>query len=97
MTVNKRAVSGWWDDYKELDLKGGRINFIIEDDEDMIEIFYDDGMLIDIGKPTACDSYCITVVSSNDADGWNNPIAQIDVNYKKDLVSKIQEIIDKFR
>ena len=87
----------WSDDYKNLDLKGGQINFIIEDDEDMIEIFYDDGMLIDIGKPTVCDYYCIIVVSSNDAKGWNNPIAQIDVQHKKDLVSKIQDTIDKFR
>ena len=87
----------WWDDYRSLDLCGGTISFILEDDEDMIEINYADGMLIDVGKPMATNQYCITVVSSNDALGWRNPIQEITVANKEDLFQKMQETIFKFR
>lgn len=87
----------WWDDYQSLNLCNGKIAFILEDDEDMIEIAYDDGMLIDVGKPTSTNHYCITVVSSDDEAGWKNPISEIVVINKQDLVWKIQETILKFR
>ena len=87
----------WYDKYRDLNLCNGRIRFILEDDEDMIEILYDDGMLIDIGKPSSTNSYCITVVSSDDEVGWENPVEEIKVNSKQYLVQKIQETILKYR
>lgn len=93
----KMNTHAWWDDYKGLDLCDGKIIFIIEDDEDMIEITYDDGMLIDVGKPATADYYCITVVVSNNEIGWRNPIAEITVSNKQDLIYKIQETIIRFR
>ena len=87
----------WWDDYQSLNLCGGTISFILEDDEDMIEINYADGMLIDIGKPMSINKYCITVVLSNDELGWKNPIMEITVDNKEDLIWKIQETIFKVR
>ena len=87
----------WWNDYQNLDLCNGHIAFICEDDEDMIEITYDDGMLIDVGKPIATNCYCITVVSSDDEAGWKTPMSEIEVIDKRDLVWKIQETILKFR
>ena len=45
MTVKKPTYK-WYDEYQSLNLCNGRIEFILEDDEDMIEIAYDDGMLI---------------------------------------------------
>ena len=71
--------------------------YVYVDDEDMIEINYADGMLIDVGKPMATNQYCITVVSSNDALGWKNPIQEITVANKEDLFQKIQETVFKFR
>ena len=35
-------MTSWHDDYKKLDLLNGKISFILEDDEDMIEIHYRD-------------------------------------------------------
>lgn len=87
----------WWDDYQSLNLCNGTISFILEDDEDMIEINYADGMLIDVGKPRSTNQYCITVVSSNDEIGWKNPILEITVANKEDLLQKIQETIFTFR
>lgn len=87
----------WWDDYQNLNVCNGEISFILEDDEDMIEINYADGMLIDVGKPMSTNQYCITVVSSDDEAGWKNPLLEITVANKEDLVQKIQEIIFRFR
>ncbi len=87
----------WWNDYQNLDLCNGEISFISEDDEDMIEIIYEDGMLIDVGKPISSNFYYITVVLSNDEIGWKNPISEIVVTNKQDLVNKIQETIFEFR
>ena len=87
----------WYDEYKLLNLYGGNIEFILEDDEDMIEIRYSDGMLIDVGKPTVSNTYYITVVSSDDATGWNKPLAEVPVVNKAHLFDKIQETIKKFR
>ena len=97
MNHQTKSIRGWWDNYQGLNLCGGKINFILEDDEDMIEITYDDGMLIDVGKPMSGNHYCITVVSSDDETGWNNPISEITVLDKKELVGKLQESILKCR
>jgi len=92
-----KTIPGWWDDYQSLNLCNGKIEFISDDDEDMIDILYDDGMLISIGKPMATNCYCITVVSSDDEIGWQQPVSEISVTNKQDLVGKIQETILKFR
>ena len=89
--------SEWWKAYDKLDLQGGKITFICDDDEDMIEIIYPDGLFIDVGKPTFGDGYIITVVASNDEAGWQKPLAEINVLDKKDLASKIQDTIVQFR
>ena len=93
----KEKETKWWDEYQGLTLCNGKIRFILEDDEDMIEITYDDGMLIDVGRPTSTNYYCITVVASNDKTGWEKPISEIMVTDKHDLFRKIQETILKFR
>ncbi len=87
----------WWKPFEALELHGGRINFICDDCEDMIEIFYEDGMMIDIGKPERMDLYIITVVSSNDAIGWKQPLAEIEVPNRANLFDRIQETIINFR
>ena len=87
----------WYDDYKKLDLSGGKILFISEDDEDMIEIHYKDGMLIDVGYIERMRSYFITVVSSDTADGWKQPVEEVKVEDKTVLADKIQETIYKYR
>ena len=87
-------VKKWFDEYKQLDLMDGMISFILEDDEDMIEILYKDGLLIDVGYIDKLSSYFITVVSNND---WINPIEEIKVEHKKDLLDRIQKTIYKYR
>lgn len=87
----------WWKIYESLDTFGGTLNYIGDDLEDMIEISYNDGMFIDIGKSEKMNIYYITVVASNDRNGWKNPLFELPVDNKNDLYSRIQETIIKFR
>lgn len=87
----------WYDRYQKLDLKCGKIEFILEDDQDMIEILYKDGMLIDVGYIEDDKKYYITVVESNDLNGWNSPLAIFEVVSKENLLEEIQNVIFKFR
>ena len=68
MTTTRGGVmmGSWYDEYKGLNLLNGVVSFISDDDEDIIEIHYSDGMLIDVGYIKDMNSYVITVVS-NDA------------------------------
>jgi len=87
-------MKAWFDDFDRLELLNGRISFLLEDDEDMIEILYEDGLLIDVGYIEKLGSYYITVVSDDD---WTNPIEEMKVDNKKDLPERLQETIYKYR
>ena len=87
----------WYDNYKNLDLLGGKIEFILEDDQDMIEIHYKDGMLIDVGYIEKMKAYYITVVSTDDEDGWKHPLSEIEIKNKNQLFNIIQQTVYKFR
>lgn len=87
----------WFDEYSSLNLIGGNIQFICDDDEDMIEITYSDGMMIDVGKSSKNGRYYITVVSSNDIAGWNHPLDEVGVDDKGDLIANIQTTILQYR
>lgn len=90
-------MGSWYDEYNKLNLHNGTISFISEDDEDMIEIRYKDGMLIDVGYIERLNSYVITVVSSDTEEGWKDPLEQITVNNRSELSDKIQDTICKYR
>ena len=40
----------WWREFDDIDWRGGEPNFILNDDQDMIDVKYADGMLIDVGR-----------------------------------------------
>ena len=90
-------MKSWQDDYKNLNLMSGKISFILEDDEDMIEIHYEDGMLIDVGYIERMHSYLITVVSNDTDEGWENPLEELNIENKAELFDKIQETICNYR
>ncbi len=87
----------WYEEYQNLDLRNGKIEFICEDDQDMIEIRYKDGMLIDVGYIEEDKKYYITVVASDDIKGWEKPMAQVEISSKEGLFNEIQEVVLEFR
>ena len=87
----------WCEKYQKLDLRNGRIEFICEDDQDMIEIRYKDGMLIDVGFVEEDKKYYITVIKFDGLENWSNPLAEYEVVSKERLFDEIQKVIFKFR
>ncbi|MBP3327807.1 MAG: hypothetical protein J6L91_02745 [Clostridia bacterium] len=90
-------MSNWIEEYSNLDLKNGEIKFIYDDDQDMIEIRYKDGMLIDVGYVEEDRKYYITVVKSDDKNGWQNPLEIVEVSSKEVLPVEIQNTVMKYR
>ena len=87
----------WWQVYDTLDLRGGKAVYILDDDEDMLEITYPDGMLIDVGRADSTGLYYITVVVSNDVAGWQHPLYEQPVSDKAVLPSCLQQVIHHYR
>ena len=90
-------MGNWQDAYRDLDLAGGRIRFLLDDHEDMIEIYYRDGMLIDVGYIEHWRAYQVTVLSGDTIEDWQNPIDELTVDEKAELPEKIQAMIRKHR
>ena len=87
----------WWEEYTALDLCGGELTPIVEDDEDMLEIRYPDGGMIDVGLLSVNNMYCITAVVSDDETGWAAPLFSIEIDTREQLAATLQAAIYKFR
>jgi len=87
----------WWEEYAALDLCGGELIPIVEDDEDMLEIRYPDGGLIAAGLLSVNNMYYITAVSSDDEAGWAAPLFSIEIDAREQLATTLQASIYKFR
>lgn len=86
----------WWREFDDIDLRDGNVNFIMNDEQDMIEISYSDGMFIDVGLDKD-NIYNITVVASNDVEGWKEPLCVKQFADRDKLHDCLQEMIDRFR
>lgn len=95
--ANCSVSSKWWEEYAALDLCGGELIDILEDDEDMLEIRYPDGGVIDVGFLSAINMYCITAVASDDEAGWADPVFEVEVEKRDQLSAALQAAIKKFR
>lgn len=87
----------WRKPFESLALSGGSIEFLLNDDEDMIEIRYPDGMLIDVGKALADQLYRITVVAEDSVSGWRSPLYEEAIADKESLPVRIQQVIHLHR
>ena len=82
----------WYEEYEKLDLHGVEITFISDDDQDMIEINYPDGVSVDVGYMEEEKTYYITVVDEK-VGGWTNPVSVVAITDKSKLFDSIQEVI----
>ena len=87
----------WWAEYAALDLCGGELTPIVEDDEDMLEIRYPDGGMIDVGLLSVNNMYCITAVTSDDEAGWARPLFSEEIEEREQLSAALQAAIYRFR
>ena len=95
--MRQKVEANWWERYGTLNLYGGKLLVLMEDDQDMVEIHYTDGMMIDVGYIEETQLYYITVVASNDMIGWKEPLLVVEVAEKENLTKEMQKVIDQFR
>lgn len=86
----------WAKEFDDIDYLGGEVFFITDDSQDMIEVRYNDGMFIDVGLDND-NIYNITVLPSNDQQGWEHPLCVVRFSDRAMLHDKLQEIIERFR
>ena len=88
---------GWVKPFLTLDLCGGTLVSILNDDEDMFEIRWSDGMWIDVGFIEEEKTYYITTVANDTLESWNNPLSVLKTSNRMDLVNMIQQEIFRCR
>ena len=87
----------WVKPFFTLDLCGGSLVSILNDDEDMLEIRWSDGMWIDVGFIEEEKTYYITTVANDTLESWNNPLSVLKTSNRMDLVNVIQQEIFRCR
>lgn len=80
--------------YSDLNLYGGKLEYISDDDQDMLTITYKNGILIDVGYIEELRTYFITAVKDNN---WISPIAEAEVHDKHLLADSLQDMIIKIQ
>ena len=88
---------GWVKPFLTLDLCGGSLVSILNNDEDMLEIRWSDGMWIDVGFIEEEKPYYITTVANDTLESWNNPLSVLKTSNRMDLVNMIQQEIFRCR
>lgn len=90
-------MKDWREPFGMLELLGGELLFLTEDGEDMLEIRYPDGMVIDVSYIEHWHAYSVSVFPEDTKEGWQHPLEELTVDEKAELAAKIQEMIDKHR
>ncbi len=84
-----------WELFASLDLRGGVLETIEDDGQDMLEIHYPSGMMIDVGYIEDDRTYYVTAVADKSVAAWNAPLAEASVTDKAALPGLIQQVIDR--
>ena len=87
----------WLIPFLALDLCGGTLVPIVNDDEDMLEIRWTNGMWIDVGFIKDEETYYITTVADDTLESWNNPLSVLKTQHRTELIEIIQHEIFRCR
>ena len=87
----------WIAPFLAMDLCDGALVPIVNDDEDMLEIRWDDGMWIDVGFIRDEETYYITTVADDTLESWNNPLSVLKTQNRTELIEIIQHEIFRCR
>jgi len=84
-----------WEQFTSLNLRGGTLTTILDDDQDMLEIHYPGGMMIDVGYIEDDRTYYVTAVADESPAAWNAPLAEASTTDKAALPGLLQQVIDR--
>ena len=90
-------MKDWREPFRTLELLGGEILFLTEDGEDMLEIRYPDGMVIDVSYIEHWHAYSVAVFPEDTKEGWQHPLEELTVDEKAELPTRIQETVYRHR
>ncbi len=87
----------WITPFLSLELLGGTLIPLVNDDEDMLEIRWTDGMWIDVGFLEKDGAYYITTVAQDTPESWDAPLSVITVKDRGELPAVLQREIIRCR
>ena len=80
----------WMEQCSGIDFKGGLLEFW-ENQNPLMEVWYENGFLIDVGYVQRLDTYFVTVVKDDD---WAVPVRTTAVQEEQKLFSVIREAVE---
>ncbi len=88
----------WWSVYANLDLCGGELITISDDAQDMLEVKYPNGVMIDVGYVESEYKsegfiYVITGVKDGTIGAWNDYIIKVHIHNRSILSKTLQYVI----
>lgn len=78
-------------DFNDIDFKGGNVNTIEKLGQDMLEVFYPSGYMIDVGYVERLNTFYVTVVKNDD---WANIIKELPAKTEVELKQNLRFAID---
>lgn len=76
--------------FDDIDFEGGTANLVECFGEDMLEIYYSNGYMIDVGYVESISSFIITIIKDNN---WTNIIKEFNAESDLELKRKLREAI----
>ena len=86
-----KVCDHWTEKYAAIDFKGGVLEFWEDRGEDMLEVWYENGCLIDVGYNQRLDTFFVIIIKDDD---WAVPVRTMAVRREQDLVSAIRTAVD---
>ena len=80
----------WIEKCRAIDFKGGLLE-LWENQNNLMEVWYENGFLIDVGYIQRLDTYFVTVIRDDD---WAVPVRTVAVQEETKLLTVIQEAVD---
>ena len=80
----------WIEKCRAIDFKGGLLE-LWENQNNLMEVWYENGFLIDVDYIQRLDTYFVTVIRDDD---WAVPVRTVAVQEETKLLTVIQEAVD---
>jgi hypothetical protein len=78
-------------EFSDIDFKGGRCRYIEPIGEDMLEVCYPNGFMIDVGYIEETKTFYVTIIKDND---WVNIHKEISAKTETELKNALRYAID---
>jgi hypothetical protein len=78
-------------DFSDIDFKGGKVRTICWLDEDMLEVFYPNNYMIDVGYIEDMNTFFISIIKNGD---WKNIHKEISARSEAEVKNALRWAVD---